>query len=143
MFRPLNKSDKHLSTDYSVPNLVLITSLKLPYHNLGFSLVEFTSFHFRLSPYSSLRHFIKKKSYSRNLDFFLVVRIIYLRLFFFPKHEHYRHHSLCEHGLSSALQTHNNMWENRVCQILFITIIILVIIIFVVTSSISLTYSIY
>ena len=142
MFRTLNKSDKHLSTDYSVPNLVLITSLKLPYHNLGFSLVEFTSFHFRLSPYSSLRHFIKRshilgtQTSSQSLESSTLG-------YFFPKHEHYRHHSLCEHGLSSALQAHNNMWENRVCQILFITIIILVIIIFVVTSSISLTYSIY
>ena len=82
----------------------LIPLEKRPYHCLGCSLEGFTAFH----------HFDFSKCFvtvalSRILRHRLLLSLFFCRYFKrstlaygFAKHEHYRHLSLCEHGLSSA-----------------------------------------
>ena len=74
---------------------------KLLYHYLSFSLVGFTAFHFLVSQklVSVARYKIHHKK--NLLDVFQPLDKLSTLGYFFPKHEHYNHHRLCEHGLSS------------------------------------------
>ena len=57
--------------------------LKLPYQNLGFSLVGFTMFHFlRFQILHHYSTFITTLIISKDLDYFIAVSICYLWLFF-------------------------------------------------------------
>ena len=96
MFRSLT-GDKHLSTFRSLTPFSSFVRTLLPI--LDFSLAEFTTFHFFLS-----KEFVTAALYG-------ISHIIRLRAssvvskttlgYLFPRHEHYNHLRLCEHGLSS------------------------------------------
>lgn len=102
--REKKQSGNHLSAVILPFCPVLLPDKKRPYHCLGCSLEGFTAFH----------HFDFSKCFvtvalSRILRHRLLLSLFFCRYFKrstlaygFAKHEHYRHLSLCEHGLSSA-----------------------------------------
>lgn len=76
---------------------------ELPYQNLGFSLVGFTRSTLSISGKTRLcGTFIGTHTMPEGLGVFPAVSVIDASLTYgFIRHEHYRHLSLCEHGLSS------------------------------------------
>lgn len=79
-----------------------VSSVKALLPNLDFSLVGFTSFHSLVS-----QSIVSVALYG--IDLILRLRsspplAIATPSYFFPRHEHYNHHRLCEHGLSSNIK---------------------------------------
>src|SRR5699024_1156378 len=80
-----------------------------PYHSLGCSLMGFTrSTSDCFQPSSSLWHFQGFIPYQNRRRNKLLPLALYKATltYFFVKHEHYKHRSLCEHGLSSTYTKH-------------------------------------
>ena len=101
------KGGNHLSTGTSpVLYPVHFQDQRFPYQHLGFSLVGFTR---STSPISgrasSLWHFYRVMPYpGKGLRQFPGRQPVKAALaYFFTRHEHYTHLSLCEHGLSSTI----------------------------------------
>ena len=82
------------------PKVKFDSSLLVPLPNLGFSLMGFITFHFlnflRTRLYDTL-WLLTMPNGLVNSSPLVKTTIGY----FFPMHEHYNHHRLCEHGLSS------------------------------------------
>ncbi len=87
----------------------LFPNRRCPYQYLGCSLEGFTAFHLNSFLFSYVTVALSRYSYhiQKNLGVFSAVNQLMVTLTYdFVKHEHYKHHSLCEHGLSS---TYKNM----------------------------------
>ena len=72
-----------------------VSFVRAPLPNLGFSLAGFTTFHSFVSKsiVTAARYGI---NHIKDLDYLPPLAIATLG-YFFPKHEHYNHHRLCEH----------------------------------------------
>ena len=79
-----------------------VSFVRAPLPNLGFSLAGFTTFHsFVSKSIVTAAHY--GINHIKDLDYLPPLAIATLG-YFFPKHEHYNHHRLCEHGLSSNIK---------------------------------------